>query len=633
MLQKIREKSSGWVAGIIVGLLVLTFALWGINSYVGQGGEPVVAVVNDTEITSSEFQRAFYNIRQQVQNITGQSIPADDPVFQQEALNRLIDNELMNQTTIGYGLRVSDQRVYETINSLETFKSGDQFDPALYQRTLTTLGMNESTFEQQIRLDMMSEQLQSAIAETAFTVPAEVERIATLREQTRDFDYAIIRVKSFTEGLEIPDSEIVEYYESNHAEFVQPEKIQVEYLDITVDMIAELITLSAEDYINYFNANRINYQVPERRVIWQAKIKAKEEFEGDAEAAVLEKAREIAEVFRSNDDFVQVGEMYSSKPDDPLLVSISESGEMKKGVLKQEIDDTLFAMETGTVSAPVKSGDAYHVIKLIAVLQAEEKQFEDVRDQVEKDYRREVAQRKYFDLAEQAAALSYEHPKTLQVAADAIEIEPKTTGFFTRESGEGLAAEARVREAAFSEEVLLNGNNSEPLELDPERMVILRLAERQAEGTRPLDEVREEIRDILMRQAAMQKVQETSQALLEKTGQGQPLAAAAGELGIEVDSLQAVTRDAIDVNRSVIRTAYRMAQSGQGKTAIENITLGNGDVAIIELKQINYSQDIKGKTIDAVKAELQRLRALTDWEGLFRQLRDDATIEVYQSNL
>jgi len=633
MLQKIRDKSSGWVAGIIVGLLVLTFALFGINSYFGGGSEPVVAIVNDTEIKSTQFQRAFYNIRQQVQNLMGQSIPADDPVFKKEALNRLIDTELINQTTTGYGLRVSDQRVYEAINSLEMFRDGDRFDPALYQRTLLTLGMTETAFEQQMRYDMMSEQLQSAISESAFTIADEVDRVAKLKNQTRDFDYSIISVRSYMDAIETPDSDIAAYYEANKTDFVQSEQIKISYIDLTVDKVAEQIQLSEDDAENYFNANKFNYSIPERRQIWQAKIKIPTEFEGDAEAAAKEKADEFAGVFRTNTDFVQIAEQHSSAPDAEILVTLSESGEMKKGVLKAEIDEVLFSMTNDDVSEPIRSGDAFHVIKLIDVMQAEQKEFADVRDQVEKDLRRERAQRKYFDLAEQIAALTYEHPETLQFAADATELEIQESGYFSRESGEGLTAEPKIVAASFNEEVLINQNNSEPVELDPERMVVVRVSDRKPEGTKPLNEVRDQITEILKRKQAMAKVQETSQAILEKTGQGSSLSEAAQALDVEYSSVQDIKRDDVSVNRSVIRTAYRMGQPDAGNTAIDSITLGNGDVAIIELKEVAYSDEIKGKAIDAVTAELQQLRARMDWDGLFRQVKNDAEIRIFESNL
>lgn len=633
MLQKIRDKSSGWVAGIIVGLLILTFALFGINSYFGRGSEPVVAVVNDTEIKSTQFQRAFYNIRQQVQNLMGHSIPADDPVFKKEALNRLIDSELINQTTTSYGLRVSDQRVYEAINSLEMFRSGDRFDPALYQRTLLTLGMNETAFEQQMRYEMMSEQLQSAISESAFAIPDEVDRVAKLKNQTRDFDYSIVPVKSYMDMIEITDDDIAAYYEANKTDFIQSEKIRIRYIDLTVDKVAEQIQLSEDDAENFFNTNKINYTIPERRQMWQAKIKIPSEYEGDAEGDAKAKADEIAGVFRTNTDFVQVAEKYSSAPDAEIIVTLSESGDMKKGVLKQEIDEVLFSMANADVSEPIRSGDSFHVIKLIDVKEAEQKEFADVRDQVEKDLRHERAQRKYFDLAEQIAALTYEHPETLQDAADATQLDIQESGYFSRESGEGLTAEPKIVAASFSEEVLINQNNSEPVELGPERMVVVRVSDRKPEGTKPLNEVRDEITEILKRKQAMVKVQETSQAILEKTGQGSSLADAARALAVEYSSVQDIKRDDVSVNRSVIRTAYRMGQPDEGNTAIDSITLGNGDVAIIEMKKISYSDEIKGKVIDAVTAELQQHQARMDWDGLFRQVKNDAKIQILESNL
>jgi peptidyl-prolyl cis-trans isomerase D len=636
MLQKIRDKSSGWVAGIIVGLLVLTFALFGINSYFGQGTEPVVATVNDTEIKSGQFQRALYNLRQQMQNLTGQSVPADDPAFRNEALQRIIDIEIMNQSTQSYGLAVSDLRVYETINRLETFQNDQGFDQALYQRTLNSMGMTEPAFENQIRNDMKAEQLQSAVAESAFTVPAEVKRLARIRQQSRTFNYAIIPVSDHVDDIEVTENEIVAFYEENRSQFVQPEQVRIGYIELTLDKVAERIEIAEDEIKNYFEANRINYIQPERRQIWQAKIKASdtEALDGDGDALALEKAEEIAGVFKSDADFVKVAEEYSSAPDSDILVTISESGEMQRGVLKQELDDILFTMSVGDVSEPVKSGDSYHVLKLVAIKEAEEKEIEDVREQVERDLRRQLAGKEYFEIAEQLAALAYEHPDTLELAADATDLEIQESDFFTSEGGNrGLTAERKVVTASFSEDVLLNGHNSDAIELDPERMVVLRVIERKAEGTKPLDDVRGDITEFLKTRMAAEKVHEISQAILEKLDQGMTLNEAAGEYRIEMQRAEGVDRDDISVNRSVLRTAFRMPAPDTGESRVDSVTMGDGDVAVIELTGIASAGELKGRTLDSVTAELRQLRAETEWNGLFDQLKSEADIRILESNL
>lgn len=633
MLQKIREKSSGWIAGVIVGLLVLTFALFGINSYFGTGTEPTVATINDTEIKSSQFQRAVYNIRQQVQRLMGESVSAEDPVFRQEALDRLINSEVMNQATYNYGMRVSDQRVYETINSLESFRSGERFEPAMYQRMLSTLGMSETMFEHQMRNDMMAEQFQSVIAESAFTTGSEVERLARLKNQTRDFQYSMISVKAFMDNIEVSDAEIQEFYQANKNDYVQPEMIKVEYLDLTVDIVAEKIELTDTEVEDYFNNNQVNYQIPERRQTWQAKIRIPKDYDGDAEADAKQKAEELVEIFKNNSDFIEVAEQHTTGPEEMIQVSISESGEMKQGVLKAEIDEVLFAMNIDDVSEPVKSDESFHVLKLLNVMEAEEKSLDDVRAQVEKDIRREKAQRKYFDLAEQVAALSYENPETLQFAADAAELVINETDFFSRESGDGLTSEPKVIQAAFSEEVLINQNNSEPIELDPERMVVVRLADRKSEGMKPLEDVREDIILSLKSNKAKQQVQELSQSLLEKTNQGSSFSEAAASLDLEVEAVEAIKRDDISINRSILRTAFRMGVPQGDKAIIDQVTMGNGDIAVIELNNVNYSEDLKGRVLDSVKAELIRYHAQMDWDGLFQQLKSNAEIKIFEDNL
>ncbi len=633
MLLKIREKSTGWVAGVIVALLVLTFALFGINSYFGSGSEPVVATINDTEIKSTQFRRAVYNIRQQVQNMTGQSVSAEDPIFKQEALDRLINSEVMNQATYNYGMRVSDERIYQMINSLDTFRSEDRFDPMLYQRTLSQLGMSEALFEQQMRQDMLAEQFQGAIAESVITIESEIDQLARLKNQTRDFEYTVISVKSLMDQIDIDQESVKQYYAQNKNSFVEPEQVKIAYLELTVDKVAERIQLEEQAVQDYFENNRLNYQVPERRKIWQAKIRIPENYDGDAEADARAKAEELAGIFRNGDDFVAIAEQHTTGPNAAIQVSITESGEMKQGTLKQELDEVLAALETGATSEPVKSDQSFHVIKLLEVLAAEKKELADVREQVENNMRREQAQREYFDLAEQIAALTYENPDTLQYAADATDLAVMESDFFNRETDDGLVSEPEVIQAVFSDEVLLNGINSDPIELDPERMIVVRVIDRKAEGVKSLDEVSDEVIQRLKREQAMQMVKSIAETVMQSLAQGDTLEQAAAAAEQTVESVTEVERDAVSVNRSVLRTAFRLPAPKDGKRSFTKDQFGNGDIAIVELSAVNYQDELKGRLVDAAAAEVKRLRAQMEWDSLFQQLKSDSKINIFEDNL
>jgi len=188
MLAIIRDRATGWVAGIIVGALIISFAFWGVSFYFGQGGDVNVASVNGTDIKLQTFQRSFYNLRKQMQSIFGDALSLEEEeLIKEQTLQKLVNTELVNQIIEDSGLRITNTKVVETIKNLELFKDEEGFDRTKYERSIFSLGMEPAFFEAQLRMDLLSEQLQAGISESLFVLESELHDILRLKLQTRDF--------------------------------------------------------------------------------------------------------------------------------------------------------------------------------------------------------------------------------------------------------------------------------------------------------------------------------------------------------------------------------------------------------------------------------------------------------------
>ena len=216
MLGTIRDKATGWIASVIVGLLIISFAVWGVSFYFGQGGDVSVATVNGNNIKLQTFQRSFYNLRQQMKSIFGEDLSLEEEeLIKEQTLQKLIDTEVVNQIVKANGLRVTDEQVLATIQNLELFQGENGFDRLRYEQGISTLGMTPAYFEQQLRMDLLSEQIQAGLSESLFVMDSELEDILRLKSQTRDISYTIINMSDYLDEITVNESDIDTYYQAH----------------------------------------------------------------------------------------------------------------------------------------------------------------------------------------------------------------------------------------------------------------------------------------------------------------------------------------------------------------------------------------------------------------------------------
>ncbi|MEM6999055.1 MAG: SurA N-terminal domain-containing protein [Pseudomonadota bacterium] len=240
MLGSIRDKATGWIAGVIVGALIISFALWGVGSYFGQGGQINIVKVNDTIINGQTYQRAYGNLRRQMQAMFGNEMSLEEDEFlRQQTLQRLIETEVLNQLIVEYNLRVSDSQLATTIRNLEVFQGENGFDRLKYEQGIANLGLNTAMFENELRKDLLSEQLQAGLAETVFVTKQELDQVLMLENQSRDIVYTILNVDDQLERFEPFESDITAHYEANKDNYQEPEQVKIEYIDLDVEKIAE----------------------------------------------------------------------------------------------------------------------------------------------------------------------------------------------------------------------------------------------------------------------------------------------------------------------------------------------------------------------------------------------------------
>jgi peptidyl-prolyl cis-trans isomerase D len=634
MLQIIREKTSGLIAILIVGALIVSFALWGVGSYFDQGGDVIAISVNDTDIELREYQRVYQSVSRQFQEFLKQSSGSlDDELVKKQTLESLIERELVTQVGDDLGLRVSANQVRSVINSLEAFQGLSGFDNSVYERAIAQLGYTPAMFERQIQQDMRSEQLQSSISESVIVTENEVRMIAGLQNQTRDISYSIISSDKIKEELSFSDEEIKAFYETNSRDYLDPEKVKIAFLDLSLQKIAGDLTVSEDDIRAFYESNKADYDVEDQRKVRHITIETSEEATEEQINIARTRAEELIAKLRGGMSFDELSEKHSDGPGPK--VEISELGFLTKGIMDAAVDEVMFSLQEGEISEPIVAEKSVDVVMVESIKGGAKNTFEDTREQVEEAYRISIAENQFFEAIDQLANLAYEHPDTLEIAAEDLELTLNESEFFNRNSqSDPLLSDSKIIAASFSEDVL-NGNNSEVIEIASNRVMVLRVLERKAEQKIPFEEVRERIVTRMKYEKARNQVQTKGESILEKLKSGSSVDQVATDFSIEWKDATAIKRDNTGVNRSVLRTAFKLGRPESGQAVFGGSSLGSGDYAVVMVKGVfdPDASSYKEEELQQIKAQLQRLKAASSWTQLVKDVRSQSDINVFKDRL
>lgn len=626
MLQKMRDNSKGTVAGILIGFLVIIFALSGSEAlFSNRGNADTVMTVNGEDITELDLARAIEQQRQQYRERFGDAVPEDmlsDENLREPALDTLVRRTLINQVAANNDMHIADERLNRDIVASQAFADAEgNFDPAVYQQRLRMLGYTPGSYKREMERDMTVRQLISGLSGTNFATPEEVNYLLALTGQTRDFNYALLPMESVMDEVEVTPAEIEEYYQANPQQFAEPEKVTVEMIELSVRKLE-----SAEDVSE-----------SELRDEYQRYVDAFESSEARRAAHILldpEDEATIADVQAALDegeDFAALAQAHSQDPGSSEAGG--ELGTTTGDAFPEAFEEALRALDEGEVSGPVTTDAGVHFIKLLEVQGAEPESFEDRRDNLARQIRRARAESRFVELLDQLEDLSY-NAESLANVADTLGLEVVQSEPFSREGGSGLTAFSSVVEAAFSEEVLEYNNASPVIELAPDRVVVVKKLDFTESYIKPLEEVTDEIESVLREQQARELLAERGDALLAQLRAGTALSALAEDSSLlaegsslEVVELSEVSRDNMEHPRSVLELAFSMSRPEADAASVDG-TLASGDYVLVELTGVDVpAPEERPEEREAIARSLANMQASAELAAYVDWLEESAEIE------
>lgn len=575
----------GWPSIVVLGVATFAMSFFGIEGYFTAQTETYVAKIGKQEISQQDFQNRLNQLRQQSSAELGDKFDPsvyEQPAMKERVLGSMIDQQLLLKANDDLGLRVSDVALRDAIGSIPAFQVNGQFDPGTYRAVLASQRKTPAMFEDEVRSSLAIRLLPDALAASTIVTDEAVDRFLKLRLQRRDLRYAMLPRPALTDS-QVTDAQVQDYYKQHQAQFMAPEQVAVQYIEVNAADLKADDAASEADLRKRYDNEKQRFVQPEQRLVSHILIDVPKNATPAQQKDALAKAQKIA-AEATPQDFAKLAEQDSAD-----LGSRRQGGDLgwlEKGVTDKAFEDALFAMQKGQISQPVLSAEGYHVIWLRDVRSGQAKPFEEVRAQLAQEAAAGGRERKYNEIAGKLADQTYQNPSSLEPAAQALGLPVKSTGLFTRDGGAGIAADPKVVKAAFSDDVLVQGNNSSLIDLGNDRSMVIHVDKHVAAAVRPLAEVRGAIEKSILDERVADAAKKRADALLARLEKGESMDAVVASAGVAVQTVHEALRVQEDLPQQLREEAFLLPHPKDGKPQFAAVALPEGAYALLAVDKV-----------------------------------------------
>ena len=616
MLQNIRDNSQGWIAKIIIGIIVVLMAFTGFDAIMNVSStRDHAANVNGQVITTNELNQMVELQRRQLLQQLGKDFDPsliEDKMLRESVLKGLIDRSVQLQGARDAGLVFSTQAMDQMLLSTPEFQVDGQFSAARFDQFVRERGMSRLQFRQTLEDEIVVNQMRAGIAASAFVTDEEREAFVNLDQQTREFAQAVISADAT--AVNVTEADINEYYEQNPQLFMSQEKVVLEYVELKKDAFFDQVEVDQEALQALYEREIANLAEQRQAAHILVEITDERNKEQAKEAIDALTAR-----LANGEDFAALAKEAS---DD--LGSKEEGGDLGfagPGVYEPAFEEALYALKQGEVSAPVETPYGWHLIKLLAVQAPEVPSFDSLKDKLTAELKSQEVERSFMEASKQLADSAFEASDLAQPAQE-LGLTVQVAPAMGREGGEGILANRQVIKEAFSPEVLEDGANSSLLELDPNTAVVLRVKEHQRPAKLPLADVSERIRERLIAERATQLVLEKGEAALKALREG-------SDTELSFGQVQTAHRNEGGVSQAVLSKVFAMPKPADA-SEYAGVVDENGNFVLIKLMAVNApAKEQSAEEKSMFTRVLASRLGEQDISAYQAELKNQAEIELY----
>ncbi|MBA3660405.1 MAG: SurA N-terminal domain-containing protein [Gammaproteobacteria bacterium] len=624
MLQTIRDHTQGWIAGVIISIIILTFALWGIHSYFeGGGNNNIVAVVNDNEITKEQLAVSYERLHKQIQYQYGANIPASltDAQIKDRALRSLIETEALKDSAVDQGFRVTDRQVDNFLQTMPEFQVNGGFSLERFQTILASVYLSISDFLNIIRANLLIDQPKFGIAFSSFALPNETRGSMSLVNQEREFDYLVIPLQNFlAKQGNITQEKIQSYYDSHQKEFTQPEQVSVDYIELNLNSLAAKIMPTDVMLKNFYQENPGLFTAPQSFKVQDVFIPAPATLsQADADKLVVQ-AESTVKALKSGSELNNGNAKQSSLFKPNTWIPLNEfSEEVRKEIATAKPNDVL---------GPIKTPEGLQVIKVVEIRNPEVLSFEVSKARAKELYIRQHAEEKFAELRERLADLTYEHPDSLQFASETLNLPIQTSEVFNLEKvGKDISQHKKVRTAAFANDVLNLQNNSDVISVTPETFVVLRIKTHKPATMMQLPSVAAQITQRIQLKQAENEVQSLAENIVTNLKNGKDINAVVKSNQLNWNQSTFLGRYANKVDSALLDTAFRLPDPALLKRTSYGIAKVPQGYAVVAVKSVRVGAS-DSKEYNVFAEQIQNSDGVIEYE-LYKSVQlNNAKIKV-----
>jgi peptidyl-prolyl cis-trans isomerase D len=647
MLQSIRDNSSGWVAKVILGLVILVMAFFGFGDYLTPKFDTYAAKVTapgkwlgygekSLEVSVEEFRRRFDQERSQARAQQGEAFDAqafEKIENKRRVLEQMIDEAVMRFGAEQAGIVVTKAMVQAEILKIDAFKVDGKFDQTRYQLTLQQQQLTPAMFENLVQQDLLTRFVAGEYIQTGVATKDEAIALLKLTEQRRSINYIEIPVPAL--DLNASDAELAAWYKGHQADYRTQETVTVEYVEL--DESASPVDLVVDESVlrQRYQEQIAQYSEPEQRVASHILVAVDEGASASTDAAAKTKAQALAKQAQANP--AAFAELAKSSDDLASKDLGGDLGPVEKSVFGDAFDKAFFALKPGQVSEPVRMPDGWHVLYYREMIAGVVKPFEQVRDEIEQSYLASEKERRFNDIAGKMVSAVEERATSLQPAAQAAAKPLLRSAAFTRTNGEGIAALEPIRKAAFSDALLKERQVSELIELAPNHVVLMRVLEHKPAAVLPLAQVKDMVRLAFVQDRAAKQAEKEAKDLLARLNKGETLEALSASLSRPIVPVPNVTRQApMPQLQPVVREAFRLAKPSNGKAGGAGVAqLPDGRYLLMQLVAVMEPEaaELGPEVATNAARSLSQLRGDQQAREYIKALRKRYQIKVAESRL
>lgn len=634
MLQAIRDTLSGWVLIVIVILLALPFALFGVNSYFDTNISTSVAKVGETEITPDELSRAINNERNYFRQILGADADLDflnTAERKRATLDRLVDAELARQDALEAGIAVPAGRLRERILAVDAFQVAGQFDNDQYLRVLASNGLTTARYEKSIVDETLQAEISTQLRASSILSDAEIDGHIRLRDQTRTFGSIMLLGAEIDASSEVSDEQAQVYFDANSADYMRAAHVIVDYVEIKADDLVADEQPTERALRDEYEDQSARFVTPEQRLASHILIEI-DGSDAEAERAALVQAEAAKIRLDEGEDFAEVAKLVSAD-----IGSAEQGGDLgwlELGITDPAFEAGLFELALGEVSAPIRGAGGYHLILLRELRAEQAKPFEDVRAELSSEWAQNHREEAFNTLSGKLVDQVNANPKSLQRAADAVELPVQRSAQFESAFATGLFSDPALRTAAFDDLAIKRNRVSEPIVIAPEHLIVLQVAEHQPIAPKSFDDVKDQVIAAIQAQRRAELLAAQAKTLGDRLQAGESVVVIAEELGKAPNLAEAVVRTTPGQDPRALAEVFKLRRPG-AEPVREAVKLSEQEWLLIELTGAVDGDpsglDDAGR--ESVRQQMNNHWATLEFSGYLEHLRSVTEIEIDESRI